>query len=430
MSKIQNVDAIEILDSRGNPTIEAMVITEKTAAYAKTPSGASTGEREALELRDNDPERFHGKGVLRAISNIKTKIRQAILNVDVFDQKGIDDSLIALDTSPAKNKAEIGANATIAVSLAACRAAAQEKNLELFQYLNPENPDPRVLPVPFMNVINGGKHAPVSNIELQEFMIVPAGFDSYSEALRAGAEVYQTLKKILNNAAVGDEGGFAPRLSTNEDALKLLKQAIEESHYVLGKQIFIAIDPAASEFYDKNTGRYKLKIDGKLCEVTSQGLRDFYERLIEPYHIISIEDGFDQNDWEAWKDFTARNRGRIQIIGDDIFVTNVKYLERGIQEQTATAILIKPNQIGTLSETIAAINMAKKAGMKCVVSHRSGETDDTTIADLAVAFETGQIKTGAPCRGERIAKYNRLLEIERLLGEKAKYGDGSLLKIR
>lgn len=421
MSTIQNIEAMQILDSRGTPTVEVMLKTDKAMSNAKVPSGASTGEREALELRDGDLSEFNGKGVLKAVGNVQTMIKNAVLGMDVFDQKGVDNKLIELDVSPQKNKGDIGANATLGVSLAVARAAAQEKGVELFQYLNPENPDPYVLPVPLMNILNGGKHAKSSNIELQEFMIAPAGFNSFSEALRAGVEIYQKLKEILKGAAVGDEGGFAPALTTNEDALELIKRAVGETKYKFGEQIFIALDPAASEFYDKDIGKYRLKIGGKLCEVTSAQLKEFYESLIDPYHIISIEDGFDQNDWAGWIDFTKTNGSKIQIIGDDLFVTNVKYLKKGIEEGAANAILIKPNQIGTLSETIATINMAKKAGMKCIISHRSGETSDTTIADLAVAFETGQIKTGAPCRSERTEKYNRLLHIEKMLGEKAVY---------
>ena len=415
---IAEVKAREILDSRGNPTIEVDLILEDGAfGSAAVPSGASTGENEAVELRDGDPARFQGKGVLKAVENVTNEIRPAVLGMNALDQSGLDQMLIDLDGS--RNKGNLGANAILGVSLAAAKACAVELGLPLYRYLG--GVDARRLPMPMMNILNGGAHAD-NNVDIQEFMIMPIGACCFCEALRMGSEIFHTLKKVLKgmglNTSVGDEGGFAPNLSSNEEALKVIVQAIEEAGYEPGGNVWIALDPAASSFY-KN-GIYDLKGEG--TKKSSEQMVDFYEDLVTRYPIISIEDGLDENDWDGWTILTERLASRIQLVGDDIFVTNVELLTRGIEKGIANSILIKLNQIGTLTETISAVNLASANGYTSVVSHRSGETEDTTIADFVVALGTGQIKTGSVSRTDRIAKYNQLLRIEEDLGNSALYG--------
>jgi enolase len=411
---IQSCYALEILDSRGNPTLEVTVTSESgKSGKASVPSGASTGEHEAVELRDQDPKRFGGKGVLQAVANVNGPIFQAIRGKSLFSQQEIDETMIALDgTSSKKN---LGANAIIGVSLAVAKCAANEKNMPLYRYLGGNGANK--LPIPMMNIINGGVHGD-SGLDFQEFMIRPSGAPSFKEALRSGAEVFHKLKSLLKTAgfftSVGDEGGFAPDLSSNEEAIELILEAIEKAGYKPGKDISLAIDCAASEFYEN--GLYvekKNKAKNKpFKERTYQEQTTYLEKLVSQYPIDTIEDGLDQNDWTGWSYLTKMLGKKIQLIGDDIFVTNTRFLQRGIFEQVANSILIKVNQIGTLSETIAAIKLAKENNYQTVISHRSGETEDTTIADLAVAFSTLQIKTGSLSRSERVAKYNRLLEIE------------------
>jgi enolase len=420
-TSISHIHAREILDSRGNPTIEVDVRVESGAlGRAAVPSGASTGENEALELRDDDKERFGGRGVTKAVANVNQKIATVLKGVDVRHQANIDTKLIELDgTSTKKN---LGANAMLAVSLAVAHAAAAAENEPLFRYLG--GPEARVLPVPMMNILNGGAHSDAP-IDFQEFMIMPRGAPSFSEALRYGTEVYHALKSVLKarhlSTAIGDEGGFAPQLASAEDALESISQAVEKAGYKLGDQIFIALDPAASEFYDRKKNLYVFKkSDGS--KKTAEELVDYYADLCERFPIVSIEDGCAEDDWDGWKKLTKKLGHRIQLVGDDLFVTNVEFLRRGIAEQVANSILIKVNQIGTLTETLATIDLAKKNHYTNVISHRSGETEDTTIADIAVATNAGQIKTGAPCRSDRVAKYNRLLRIEEELGDKAVYG--------
>lgn len=412
MGRIIDIIAREILDSRGNPTLEVDTYLESgTVGRAAVPSGASTGTREALELRDGG-KRFHGKGVQKAIRNIFEEIAPRLRGIDSENQALIDLLLTEIDGT--ENKAKLGANAILGVSLSVCRASAMEQGLPLYRYIGGCNA--RVLPVPLMNIMNGGAHAD-NNLDIQEFMIMPAGFTDFASALRAGAEIFQTLKKILKgkglNTAVGDEGGFAPSLAKNEEALSLIITAIEKSGYKTGKEIFLALDVAASEFYEK--GRYRF--EGR--KITSGELIRYYEKLVSRYPILSIEDGLAENDWEGWAGLTGALGSKVQLVGDDIFVTNTKILKKGIQKQVGNSILIKLNQIGTLTETIEAIEMAKTAGYTAVISHRSGETEDTTIADLAVACNTGFIKTGSLARSERVAKYNRLLVIEEELSETA-----------
>lgn len=414
MVKIKEIMAREILDSRGNPTVEAEVILDDgTRATASVPSGASRGEREALELRDND-ERFFGKGVQKAVKNIKEIISPNLAGKDPLRQYEIDKILIELDGS--KEKKKLGANAILAVSLAVARTAATYLKIPLFRYLG--GITNYLLPIPLMNLINGGKHAD-NNLEIQEFMIVPRGFNTFTRALQAGVEVFHTLRKMLKEkgcvTSVGDEGGFAPDLKNNQEAIELLIKAIETAGYRSGEQIFIALDVAASSIYEN--GYYI--INGQ--KLTSQALMEFYGELIENYPIISIEDPFDENDWGIWKQFSERFKERIQIVGDDLFVTNVSLLQKGIRENVANAILIKVNQIGTLSETIETINLARSAGYNTIISHRSGETEDTFISHLAVATNAGQIKTGSLSRSERNAKYNELLRIEEYLDNNAIY---------
>ena len=418
---ISHIQAREILDSRGNPTVEVDVRVESGAfGRAAVPSGASTGEHEALELRDGDKSRFAGKGVKKAVANVNHTIAPVLKGLDARDQTNIDNKLIELDGTPTKKN--LGANATLAVSLAIARAASAGENLPLFRYLG--GPEARVLPVPMMNILNGGAHSDAP-IDFQEFMIVPRGAPTFSEALRYGTEVYHALKSVLKerhlSTAIGDEGGFAPQLDSAEDALDSICAAIENAGYKLGEQIFIALDPAASEFYDCEKDRYVFKKSGG-AKKTAEELVDYYAELCARFPIISIEDGCAEDDWEGWKKLTERLGDRIQLVGDDLFVTNVKFLRRGIAEHVANSILIKVNQIGTLTETLAAIDLAKQNDYTTVISHRSGETEDTTIADIAVATNAGQIKTGAPCRSDRVAKYNQLLRIEEELGDKAVYG--------
>jgi enolase len=410
MALIKQIKAREILDSRGNPTVEAEVILDNNMiGRAAVPSGASTGSREALELRDKDPERYNGKGVLIAVNNINTEINAALKNHDVTEQTKIDHLLIKLDGTP--NKARLGANALLGVSMACARAAALSKNIALFQYLKTAE---FKLPVPMMNIINGGAHAD-NNIDIQEFMIIPTGAESFYEALRMGAEVFHNLKTILHkknfNTNVGDEGGFAPNLPSNQAAIEYILEAIEKSGYKAGKDINLGLDVASTEFYKDN--KYHLSGDNKI--LTSEEFTEYFEKLVSQYPIISIEDGMAENDWAGWKTMTEKLGSKIQLVGDDLFVTNTEILKKGISENIANAILIKLNQIGTLTETLDAINMAKKANYATVISHRSGETEDSFIADLAVATGAGQIKTGSLCRSDRVAKYNQLLRIEESL---------------
>ncbi len=415
MAEIIDVHAREILDSRGNPTVEVEVIVVSGAAgVAAVPSGASTGQREALELRDGDSSRYGGKGVRRAVQNVVEEIAPRIIGLDSEDQGYIDGLLLEMDGT--ENKSKLGANAVLGVSLAVCKASAEDLGLPLYRYIGGCNA--RRLPVPMMNVVNGGAHAD-NNLDIQEFMIVPAGLEDYSSALRAGSEIFHALKGILKsrglNTAVGDEGGFAPDLESSEAALALVAEAIGKAGYSPGKEVYLALDVAASELYRE--GRYIF--EGR--ELTSSAMVDYYEELIERYPIISIEDGLGENDWEGWIEMSGRLGGKVQLVGDDLFVTNSAIISKGIREGVANSVLIKLNQIGTLTETLEAVEMAERAGYTAVISHRSGETEDTTIADLAVGCNTGLIKTGSLSRGERTAKYNRLLRIEEELGEFALY---------
>ena len=424
MATIIAVNAREIFDSRGNPTIEVEVILEDgTYGRAAVPSGASTGEREAVELRDGDKKRLGGKGVLKAVENVNDKIAEEIIGMDVLDQVEIDNLLIELDGTP--NKAKLGANAILGVSLAVAKAAAEYLGIPLYRYIGGTNA--KILPIPMANVLNGGKHAD-NNVDLQEFMIMPVGAPSFKESLVYLAETFHTLKSILKqngyNTSVGDEGGFAPNLKSNEEALDLLVKAIEKAGYKPGEDIYIALDPAASELWSEaeNEGKKGYKFWKSTGEIlTSEQMIDFYEKLVNNYPIISIEDGLGENDWDGWKLLTERLGKKIQLVGDDIFVTNPKILKEGIKNGIANSILIKLNQIGTLTETIDAVQMAQRAGYTTVVSHRSGETEDTTIADLAVALNIGQIKTGSMSRTDRIAKYNQLIRIEEELEVSAQF---------
>ncbi len=417
MAVITDVYAREIMDSRGNPTVEVEVYLEDgTIGRAAVPSGASTGQFEAVELRDSESPRYLGKGVLQAVANVNDIIGPAILGFDASEQVAIDGVMIELDGTP--NKAKLGANAILGVSMAVARAAAESYDLPLFQYLGGTNA--KELPVPMMNILNGGAHAD-NNVDIQEFMIMPIGASSFMEALRYCAEVYHTLKGVLKAkglaTGVGDEGGFAPNLGSNEEALQVITEAIEKAGLVVGKDIVFAIDAASSEFY--KDGKYHLAGEGKVK--TAAEMVEYYAELCEKYPIYSIEDGLAEEDWEGWKLLTERLGKTVQLVGDDLFVTNTERLSRGIKEDTANAILIKVNQIGALTETFDAIEMAKRAGYTAVISHRSGETEDSTIADIAVAVNAGQIKTGAPARSERVAKYNQLLRIEDMLAETAQY---------
>lgn len=418
MSTITDVVAREILDSRGNPTVEVDVYLEDGAmGRAAVPSGASTGAYEAVEMRDGDPARYLGKGVLNAVDNVNDKIAPEIIDMDATDQIGIDRLMIEMDGTP--NKATLGANAILGVSLAVARAAADSLDLPLYRYIG--GVSACTLPIPMMNILNGGKHAD-SNVDLQEFMAMPVGAETFSEALRMGAEVFHSLKKVLQkrglNTAYGDEGGFAPNLGSNEEAIQVIVEAIEAAGFRPGEDVYIALDPASTELYED--GKYNLKGEGRV--LTSEEMVDYYASLVNKYPIISIEDGLAEDDWDGWKMLTERIGDHVQLVGDDLFVTNTERLERGIKTSTANSILIKVNQIGTLTETLEAIEMAKRAGYTAVVSHRSGETEDSTIADIVVATNAGQIKTGAPNRTDRVAKYNQLLRIEEELSETAKFG--------
>lgn len=420
MPFITEVYAREVLDSRGNPTVEVEVYTESGAfGRAMVPSGASTGEHEAVELRDGDKSRYLGKGVLKAVENVNDIIGPEVIGMNVFDQVGIDRLMIELDGTP--NKGKLGANAILGVSMAVAKAASELSGLSLYNYLGGFNA--KELPTPMMNILNGGSHAD-NNVDFQEFMIMPVGAETFSEALRMGTEVFHNLKSVLKgmglNTAVGDEGGFAPNLKSNEEAIKVIIEAIEKAGYVPGKDVFLAMDVASSEFYDKKTKQYVLAGEGGKT-FDAKGLANFYKELVEKYPIISIEDGLDENDWEGWKYLTEILGDKVQLVGDDLFVTNTERLAKGIEMGVGNSILIKVNQIGTLTETFEAIEMAKRAGYTVVVSHRSGETEDTTIADIAVALNTGQIKTGSASRTDRIAKYNQLLRIEDELGTTGKY---------
>src|SRR5438128_9796460 len=420
-TRISRIHAREILDSRGNPTIEVDVRLEHGAlGRAAVPSGASTGEHEAWELRDGDKSRFGGKGVRTAVANVNNRIASVLKGWDAREQAKIDNKLIELDGTP--NKKNLGANALLGVSLAVAHAAAAAENLPLFRYLGGD--EARVLPVPMMNILNGGAHSDAP-MDFQEFMIVPRGAPSFSEALRYGAEVFHALKSVLKarhlSTAIGDEGGFAPQLKSVDDALESIASAVEKAGYRLGQQIFIALDPASSEFFDRERNAYVFKkSDGS--KRTAEELIEYYVELCARFPIISIEDGCAEDDWAGWKKLTARLGDKIQLVGDDIFVTNVEFLRKGIAEQVANSILVKVNQIGTLTETLATIDLAKKNKYTAVISHRSGETEDTTIADIAVATNVGQIKTGSLCRTDRVGKYNQLLRIAEELGDKAIYG--------
>lgn len=427
MAAIEQVFAREILDSRGNPTVEVEVCLEDgTIATADVPSGASTGMYEAVELRDGDKSRYNGKGVLQAVDNVNAKIGPAIIGYDATEQVAIDQLMMKLDGTD--NKGNFGANAILGVSMAVARAAAMSLDLPLFQYLGGFNA--KELPVPMMNILNGGAHAD-NNVDLQEFMIMPVGAKSLSEALRSCAEVYHTLKSVLHDkglsTAVGDEGGFAPNLGSNEEALEIICEAIKQAGYEPGSDFKLAIDAASSEFY--KDGKYNLAGEGKVK--TAEEMVEFYAYLTEKYPIVSIEDGLAEEDWDGWKLLTDRIGDKVQLVGDDLFVTNTKRLSKGIELGVGNSILVKVNQIGTLTEAFEAMEMAKRAGYTCVVSHRSGETEDAFIADIAVAVNAGQIKTGAPARSERVAKYNQLLRIEELLYETARYGgDGVFYNIK
>lgn len=417
MTIIGDVYAREILDSRGNPTVEVEVILEDgTMARAAVPSGASTGAYEAVELRDNDKSRYLGKGVLNAVENVNSIIAPEIIGFDALDQVGIDQTMIDLDGTP--NKGRLGANAILGVSMAVAKAAANALDMPLYKYLGGINA--KELPVPMMNILNGGKHAD-NNVDIQEFMVMPVGAANFAEALRMSAEIFHNLKSVLKskglNTAVGDEGGFAPNLGSNEEALRVIMEAIAKAGYKPGEDVMMALDVAATELY--KDGKYILEGEGKTK--TSDEMIDFYEQIVDKYPIISIEDGLSEDDWEGWHRLTSRLGGKIQLVGDDLFVTNTERLARGIGSKTANSILIKVNQIGTLTETFDAIEMAKRAGYTAVVSHRSGETEDATIADIAVATNAGQIKTGAPSRTDRVAKYNQLLRIEEELSDISQY---------
>lgn len=424
MCRIERIKAREILDSRGNPTVEVEIFLEDGSwGRAAVPSGASTGAYEALELRDDDKTRYGGKGVLKAIENVEKVIAPKLKGMCALDQRGIDQCLLELDGTPSKSK--LGANAILGVSLAVAWAAANHVGIPLYRYIGGLNAS--LLPVPFMNILNGGKHASDST-DLQEFMIVPVGAPCFAEALRWGTEIYHSLKKVLAskgyNTNVGDEGGFAPSLKANEEAIELILESIQKAGYKPGEDVFLALDSAASEFYEN--GRYILKKEGRT--LSSEEMVEFYANWVEKYPILSIEDGLSEDDWDGWKLLASRLGSKVQLVGDDLFVTNVERLKKGIELGLANALIIKPNQIGTLTEALEAVNLAREAGWGAIISHRSGETEDVTIAHLAIATGVGQIKTGAPCRGERIAKYNELLRIEEELGLSSRYGGPLLLK--
>jgi len=417
---IKEIYAREVFDSRGNPTVECDLTTENGLFRAMVPSGASTGIYEALELRDNDPARFMGKGVLKAVSNVNSRITPKLRGMAETQQEQIDKTMIELDGT--ENKGNLGANAILGVSMAVARAAAEAVGLPLYQYLGGVHA--RLLPTPMMNILNGGKHAD-NNVDLQEFMVMPVSAPTFREALRMGAEVFHALKAVLKgkgyNTSVGDEGGFAPNLKSNEEALMVIMEAINKAGYKPGDDVMIALDPAASSFFDREKNAYVLEGEAAKAEMNSGEMVDFYTDLVKKYPIISIEDGLDENDWDGFRLMTGKLGSKIQIVGDDLFVTNTKFLKKGIELKAANSILVKVNQIGTVSETFDAIEMAMKAGFTAVVSHRSGETEDSTIADIVVAANTGQIKTGSASRSDRIAKYNQLLRIEDELGDSAVY---------
>jgi len=422
---IESIYGRQVLDSRGNPTLEVEAhLADGTVGTAMVPSGASTGEHEAVELRDEDPSVYLGKGVLKAIENVNEVIALELIGMDSRDQETIDAVMIELDGTP--NKSKLGANATLGVSMAVARAAAESSGLPLYRYLGGSHA--KTLPVPMMNILNGGKHAD-NNVDFQEFMIQPWGFDNFQDALRCGVEIYHTLKKVLSkrglSTAVGDEGGFAPNLDDNEDALKVIAEAVDAAGYSFGEQVFVALDPATSEMYDADKGGYVFFKSNPSKVWSSQEMTDYWAQWCDKYPIRSLEDGLAENDWDGWKHLTAKLGDKVQLVGDDLFVTNPKFLKRGIESRTANAILVKVNQIGTLSETFEAVNLAMRSGYSAVLSHRSGETEDTTIADIAVATNCGQIKTGAPCRSDRNAKYNQLLRIAEQLGDTAEYGGKS-----
>jgi enolase len=423
VTRLTGLSALEVLDSRGNPTVAVTAFTDTGSGRAIVPSGASTGVHEAVELRDGDPKRYGGKGVTRAVANVEGEIARRLRDMDVADQLAIDEAMIELDGTP--NKSRLGANAILGVSLAVAHAAAQARGLPLYRHLGGD--DASLLPLPMANILNGGAHADTS-VDLQEFMVCPVGAQRFSEGIRAVAEVYHALKGVLKSqglaTGVGDEGGFAPDLRSNEDALKLIVGAIEKAGYEPGKDVAIALDPASSEFY--KDGRYVLKGEGRTLDAA--GLLKLYQDWVARYPIVSIEDGMAEDDWEGWKHLTDAIGDTVQLVGDDLFVTNVKRLQEGIDRGVANSILIKVNQIGTLTETLRAIELARTAGYSAVISHRSGETEDTTIADLAVATGAGMIKTGAPARSDRVAKYNRLLQIEADLGEAALYAGRKTLR--
>jgi len=428
MSAIAEIRGREILDSRGNPTVEVDVLLERgVIGRAAVPSGASTGEHEAIELRDGDAKRYKGKGVLKAVENVNQIIAPEVIGMDAAAQKLIDQTMLELDGT--ENKSRLGANAILGVSLAVAKAAAYESDLPLYQYLG--GVSAHMLPAPMMNIINGGSHAD-NSVDLQEFMIMPLGASSFSEALRWGTEVFHSLKAVLkkqgHSTAVGDEGGFAPNLGSNEEALVVIMQAIEAAGLRPGEDIYIALDPASSEFYDKKKNTYELKSEKR--SLSAEEMISYYEGLAKKYPIISIEDGLAEDDWDGWKKITQRLGKQLQLVGDDLFVTNTKRLSEGIEQGVGNSILVKVNQIGTLTETLAAIEMAHRAGYTAVISHRSGETEDTTIADIAVATNAGQIKTGSASRTDRICKYNQLLRIEEMLGESAKYAGKAVLRKR
>ncbi|MEK7672746.1 MAG: phosphopyruvate hydratase [Patescibacteria group bacterium] len=426
MSKIKQILAREVLDSRGNPTVEVEVFTEKSQGRAMVPSGASTGVHEALELRDGDKSRYNGKGVSKAVENVNGELAKVVVGMEVSDQLAIDNKMLEVDGT--ENKGRLGANAILGLSMAVARAAANEKSGFLYEYLGEKSgTEAKLLPLPMMNIVNGGAHAD-NGLNIQEFMVVPVGGANFKEALRMGAEIFHTLKGLLKDkgfaTGVGDEGGFAPTLKGNEDALDFVVQAVEKAGYKPWKEVTIALDVASSEFYDKDKKVYKIKVNGKEEELSNVELVAYYDVLLRKYPIVSIEDGMAEDDWEGWDKLMKSCGKTIQLVGDDFLVTNVKRLEKAIAAKAANSILIKLNQIGTISETIAAIKMAQKANWTAIVSHRSGETEDTTIADLAVALQTGQIKTGSLSRTDRICKYNQLLRIEERLGAKAEFAGG------
>ena len=420
-TRIEHVQGRQVFDSRGNPTVEADVrLSDGSTGRAAVPSGASTGEHEALELRDGGTD-YMGKGVLQAVANINGEISQALIGKDAVEQRSIDEAMIELDGTDGKKR--LGANSILGVSMAVARAAAESSDSPLYVHLGSETSSR--LPCPMMNIINGGEHAD-NNVDVQEFMILPSGADSFTEAMRTGSEIYHHLKKVLSarslSTAVGDEGGFAPNLESNEDAVKIIIEAIEAAGYRAGEDVQISLDVAASEFFNKETGQYELTGEGR--KLDADEMIEFYTGLVDSYPIFSIEDPLDENDWDGWRKMTSSLGDRIRLVGDDLFVTNIKRLQRGIEEKSANAILIKLNQIGSVSETLDAIELARENGFKNLISHRSGETEDSFIADLAVATEAGLIKTGAPCRSDRVAKYNQLLRIEERLAGGAVYGIG------